>query len=431
MNDLDTEFVEELQDWSTVNSRDESLPRREGKFFDLDGSETQMDRLQQARAHMYLALLCIRGHHAKQLMVAVWFPARQKALVPHAKGSFFKDIGVAHTYKIKPKFQGMWLSPLEAVYLVERGSLVMYLADTEFESFLESPDLTYDYMRLRKLPLSHFYSLALGADLDLVDQYETYALLKRLGYLILERPRALTIEPLQTAKTNSKAYHILFWSSLIRSVTSLAKNLLQGFYGLLYNGSTHFFTYTQVYRSLRLFPSYRPSQEVPSLDQRYRIIFDVWKPTPSFSKKNPKLPDFQVVVVNSERIPFPSVSVMKALWSQVKTEISPTSQEKPEKRKPAKFLSKKEERLKKKSERDLKLNPEIRKRNEYISTKDKLLKNGSSGTKVVLAVVDTGVINFSVFNETDFSLSAPAAVETLNELENRPDHGIVWNEKVK
>lgn len=430
MADLENELIEELKDWSTVNSRDESLPKREGKFFDLDGSEVQMDRLEHARAQMYLALLSIRGHHIKQLMVAVWFRGRRKALVPHAKGSFFKDIGVAHTYKSKLKIQGMWLSPLEAVYLVERGSLVMYLADAEFELFLETPDSNYDYSRLFKLPLSHLYSLALGADVDLVDQYETYALLKRLGYLILERPNKEVSQLPDAANFKSLVSSRLFWSGLILNIALFVKDLLRGIHNLLYHGNTHFFTYTEVYRSLRLIPSSDRSREVPVLDPRYRIMFDVWKPSPTFSKKTPTVPDFQVGVINTERVPFPSISVIKALWGQVKTYSSTVSTTKLGKVKPGKFVSKKDERLKKKSERESKLSPEIRKRNEYLTTKDKMFKSGSSGTKVVLAIVDTGVINFSIFNETDFSLSAPSSIEVLNRLETREDHGIIWNEKI-
>lgn len=432
----DTLAEDDVQDWSALNAgvlkiADEALPKREGKFFDQDGSNTQMERLSDARNQMYFALLHIRGHHVKLTLRAVWCPSRMMALVPHAKGSFFKDVGVAHTYKRKKKAQGMWLSPFEVVYLVERGSLVVYLGDDSVETFLENEDLALDYEPLKKLPLSHLYALALALDLDLVDQYETYALLKRLGYLILERKVEVKHEVVPTAKPKAS-----LWERIYLSLTLTATLLFSRLYSALYFGRVHFFSFTLVYQLLRLISTYTPGPQemsmLPPLDHRYRIMFDVWKPSPGFSKKNPPVPDFQVSVVNVSRVPFPSISVIKAMWGQVKrrpTNVD-TSKSSIKPKQSSKFVSKRDERLKRKAERDSKLDPAIRSRNDYLAKKEKLLKGGSTGTQVVLAAVDTGVINFSIFNETEFSLKSDATIAHLNCLESRADHGIVWNEKV-
>ena len=111
-----------------------------------------------------------------------------------------------------------------------------------------------------------------------------------------------------------------------------------------------------------------------------------------------------------------------------------TTNETPRKIKPksqSKFVSKKEQRQQKHAERQSNLNPSVRKRNEYLSLKDKMLKSGTTGTKVVLAVIATGIINLSIFSETEFALTSPCSVEKLNDLEERSSHGIVWNEKVE
>ncbi|RKP33022.1 hypothetical protein METBISCDRAFT_29283 [Metschnikowia bicuspidata] len=426
-------FLDEVPDWSTINqpalkTSDKTLPKREGKFADADGSKTQQERLQESRIQMYLALLHIRGHHVRLLMIAVWCPSQKRALVPHAKGSFFRDIGAAYTYQRKKKLQGMWLSPMEAVYLTERGSIVMYLADSAFERFMKSSETDFDYDLLRRLPLSHLYSLAVGSDPDLVDRYHTYALLKRLGYLIIERTESAVQIPRKSEP--KEPLWRRFWMCLV----SLATNLARTIYSAVYFGRTHHFNYTLVYQSLRLVQSHTPSQErldeCPA-DPRYRISFDVWKPSSAFSKKNPPVPDFQVGVVNVARVPFPSLSVIKGLWRQMKTT---TTNETPRKTKPksqSKFVSKKEQRQQKHAERQSNLNPSVRKRNEYLSLKDKMLKSGTTGTKVVLAVVDTGIINLSIFSETEFALTSPCSVEKLNDLEERSSHGIVWEEKVE
>lgn len=432
---------DEIQDWSALNKEqglgtiDKSLPKREGKYFDFDGSTTQQKSLQESKVQMYLALLHIRSHHVKHVMAGVWFQSRQLALVPHAKGSFFKDIGHAHTYKMKQKFQGMWLSPLETVYLVERGSLVMYLANSNFENFVENDKTEFDYDELPRLLLSHIYSLALSLDLDLVDKYETYALLKRLGYLILarqEHEQKSQISVSHPVKIEPKS----IWEALLKKLRWAAAEIASSIRSVIYSGRLHFLDYTLVFQSLKLISAHRPEtrfRQTPALDPRYSIAFDVWKPFPTFSKKNPPRPDFQVGVVNVARVPFPSISVIKALWSQLIRDEPELGKSKNTGGKPktqSKFVSKKEKRQKMESERDLKLSSNVRKRNDYLVHKDKLLKNGSSGVSIVLAVVDSGVINFSIFFETEFALSCSRHVLELELLEHRQDHGIVWNEKL-
>lgn len=452
--DQDHLLEDEVQDWTAINgpclkTKDETLPKREGKFFDQDGSKTQQQRIEESREQMYLALLHVRGHHVKQLLVGVWLNSRKKALIPHAKGSFFKDIGIAHTYARKKKLQGMWLSPLEAVYLVERGSLIMYFADESFNDFVESEASDFDYSTLKQLPLSHLYGLAIGSNVDLVDKYETYALLKRLGYLIMERPssnqdcdnsgpnnvqqktntnndkdRGTGSEVLNTGKK---------LACTVLSACQLLFSVVQTFFLLT---PKHFFNYTQIYRLLRLIPTYKPSSirdRQSDTNDKYGIRFDVWKPSPTFSKKNPPTPDYHVSVLNVNKVPPPSISVLKSLWAQncVAEKHTPTEQKNKTDRKPqSKFVSKKDQRLLRKQERDSKLNANVRKRNDYLAKKDKLLKSGSTGNKIVFAVVDCGVINFSIFNETEFALEAPATVLELDQLEPRPSHGIVWNERV-
>lgn len=451
--DPDSLFEDEVQDWSTINrnplfkTSDESLPKREGKFFDQDGSKTQQERLEDSRHQMYLALLHIRGHHVKQLMVGVWIPSKNMAIVPHAKGSFFKDIGVAHVYTLKKKLQGMWLSPLEAVYLVERGSLLMYLSNEKFENFIADANPDFNYDSLPKLPLSHLYTLAFSGSPDLVDKYETYALLKRLGYLILEAKPDLINEnekgenSFKKSEKNERTY--FHWQRLLSNFISTVSTLIKNLHSALYFGTWNFQNYTLVYHLLQIIPTHKSKHLDGALaDSRYTIAFDVWKPCPTFSKKTPPIPDYQVGIVNVAHVPFPSISILKAFWGRVRLRedqfraaqsktISTKSTKPVLKKSTPKFVSKKEERLKKKLERESKLDPKIRKRNEYLSKKDKLLKAGTEGTKVVLAVIDTGVINFSTFNETDFTLSSELVMKDLNELEERTNHGIIWNEEIK
>lgn len=447
------ENIEEaLQDWGSINrqtesvllsqdtfrNNDESLPKRSGKFFDRDGSEVQKLKLDDARDQMYLALRHIRGHHAKQLLVGVWVQSKKKAFIPHAKGSFFKDMGMPHAYKLKKKIQGLWLSEIEAVYLVERGSLVMYLSNDQFLGFIEDDNLLFDYETLTHLTLAHLYALAFNMEPDLLDKYQVFSLLKRLGYSVMEcrdyRSQDDVCDlPQETGKENT-------WSFINRvrfGILNLGTTTRKLCMPLLQNRN-HFFDFTLVFQSLRLAPFCIPAEasKPPHIvDPRYRIVFNVWKPTASFSKRNPPRPDFNVGVLNTSKVPFPDIFSIRSSWDQPFFELKnkthegdkkPVVNHKAKKNLP---MSKKELSLKRKAERDSKLNPIIRNRNNYLRARDMLFKRGSTGRSTVFAIIDNGIVNFTTFNETDFTLSS--CTDDLNKLESRKDHGIVWNEKLE
>ena len=448
---LGEENAEELlQDWGSLNGavnatalhqissrrNDESLPKRSEKFFDKDGSSVQELSLNSAQEQMYLALLHVRGHHSKQLLVGVWIESRNKAFVPHAKGSFFKDMGVSHAYPRKEKLQGMWLNKVESVYLVERGSLVMFLANVEFMKFMENDAMLFDYDCLTHMTLAHLYSTAFSGDERSSDNYKVFALLKRLGYMVMEcrdcdaqcsEPQF----PFEIGKKISVSTSALCKPYVV-SFGTICRKLCTSFLG----HRRHFFDFTLVFQSIAIEtmqPSDTKLTEPPyPVDPSYRIVYKAWKPTPHFSKKTPPPADFYLGVLNTSKTGIPSLASIQISWEQAyKMDLALASKKNQEKgnlnKKVAQGL-KKEAKLKARLEREAKLDPRLRNRNHYLRERDQMLKSGSTKTSVVYAIIDDGIVNFAAFNETDFKLRSSGI---LDELEMRESHGIIWNEKLE
>lgn len=439
----DEDNIEEaLPDWSLINGKsknlkhDEQLPKRSEKYFDHDGSHTQVSDLTRARNQMYDALLCVRGHLLRQNLVAVWIPERKMALIPHAKGGFFKDIGIAHSFRKKKKIQGMWLNPIETVYLTERGSLSTYLSSSEFLRYVENEETDFDYNSLQQLLMSHLYALAFGGDPDLVNKYQVYALLKRLGYIILDFTQYTSqLDQWQEIQKKQPQATLL---SRVQSWLCLLGFFSRSLHKSFHYRHTHYFNYTQVFTSLRLIPSYTAFETLNAPappDPQYLLQFNVWKPTPSFSKKLPPLPDFQVAIADIAKASFPSLGAIQSMWNQLNFSFDrPMKQEPkevPGKKKKAMPPTKRELKLEKRKAREQKLDPRLVERNNYLKLRDSKLRSGTTGRSVVLATIDNGIITFNSLNETEFSLTSPYCTADLNAITEKYLHGIVWNEPIK
>lgn len=437
LTQMTEELAEELPDWGGLNKRfaslnlaDETIPKRSEKDFDIDHTGVQSSALAEARKQMFNALDHIRGHHEKQTLVGVWMHPIKQCLVPHAKGNFFRDMGNSQPFPNKPRLQGCWLLAIETVYLVERGSLILYLPSSEFETFLASDELVYDYSNLKQISLSHLYSLAFENSPDMHDKYQVYALLKRLGYLI--RPYQLSKWPDLFDCQNNEQSLLAFFQ---RSITSVgywfrSRTSREGIRSL------HFLSYTDMFSQLQYISARLDFDDVETSkkDPKYVLHFDVWKPTGNFSKKTATSPDYQVCVVNTLEKGFPSFVDITSLWqiSRMKyTSALPAKDTKPAKTKKGVSGSKKEMRAEKAAERRRKMDPETLAKQEYNRIRDQKLKNGSSGRSIIIAAIDGGIINFSSLRETDFHLRSEISNGDLNILRPQIMHGIVHQEDLK
>lgn len=486
------DIEDDVQDWKLLTKMaGASIPKRGEKDELPDGTDFQTMQLQESKKAMYDAIDCsIRGHHLKQLLVCMWVPWEKRAIVLHAKGNYWKDAG-------KPIGKNlMILTPIECLYLVERGSMIAYLLEEQYrDEFTPQTYHTFDYSGCEAIDLAYLYALCFDSTGYTVDQYQIYSYLKRHGYLVrdfqdLDRnQRERLIEHEEKEKVaRDEVNHVKsvqsFWSNFIHKSSLIVRALGILAYpatSALHFATKHYFSYYSVFRSLLLIKPYRKydslrislnegkerderdgrderegrneregrderegryeskgrdgegryeskeRDEIKDKDNDLTLTFNVWKPLPSFSKKSPLVPDFQVCVTNTDKNKFPKLLQIQKLLNRINHEFPWEKNEEKTKvikqRKEAPTgPSKKEIRMKKAMERHAKLDLKTQRRNTYLSKRDAIWRNGAR--TVVFALCNNGVINFINISEGTFAIEN----QELNDLIQR-DHSIVWMEK--
>lgn len=429
--------LEEVQDWKLLGLNQDVIPKRGEKDFEPDGTQVQSSLLDDSRNAMYLALSVNRGHTIKQLLNAVWYPNRQRAYVPHLKGPYFKDIGEPVLGSKKRVNQAAWLSPIETMYLCERGTLRVYLHNEKYEQYIRESELVEDEQvkefaydeHLISVSLSHLYGLAFSSDPTLIEKYQVYAYLKRLGYLIL--PFKDSSEEQRREYENLTASSPSTTTTIFSFITNTFRYFQRQTVSSYLLPLKHYFDYLLIFRAIRLIPSYSTYDSLkypPSEPKKLTPSFDVWKPTPQFSKKSPPSPDFQIVIMDTNESSFPSLPQIQHLFnsSRHKFSASPVPLQNTKKTS-SNFPTKREMKAKKIKERQLKLDPLVQKRIEYGNLRDKKYKFGASGRCFVIALIDNGVFNFINLSEGDFALEnfGTQELQNLSTTQNT-NHGIVW-----
>lgn len=181
----------------------------------------------------------------------------------------------------------------------------------------------------------------------------------------------------------------------------------------------HYLNYPSIYKSLQLIPANVKDSSSQSSASLNKLTFDIWKPTPRFSKKNPPPPDFQIMIINTTKSKFPDLKTIKSIWSEVNYNPTPIARPKFAK-KNTMAPSKRDVRLKRQQERQLKLDQLIQLKNKYLKLRDEKYKFGFRS--FVIAIIDDGIMNFVNISEGDFTLKA---CNKLDELIPR-DHGLVY-----
>lgn len=421
---LDAGYVleEELPDWETMAVGVEALRRGE-KDFEPEHSVDQSSKLERARNAMYKAISEPRGHSLKQRLFAVYVEGEgdgARVFVPHPRGNYFKDMGKSKNYAGVQG--GVVLSSWETLYLVERGSMVCYYGNVKYQRYLDTKSTekeAFDYDSLTILSLQHLQNLLCTTPM-VIEKYQTYSYLKRLGYLILEyqswdKYRQIRREEIQN----------------FNFVQFLKNNLLNKS-PKIYDPRKHYFSYTSVFQSLIFINHYSRFDSLSGsfLSAKYHIDFCCWKPTPKFSKKDPPLPDFHISVVNINKTPFPTLADIQALHNQVnylpekeELEVGP-----PKKTSNKNFISKREVRQKKHQERLSKLDVKEQKKKKFEQLRDKSFKFGA-GRQVVVAAIYEGVLSFINLVEGDFSLAQPKKYPNMYKLNpSRVPYGLVWTD---
>ncbi|EMG46055.1 sen54 Probable tRNA-splicing endonuclease subunit sen54 [Candida maltosa Xu316] len=394
------DIEDEIQDWKFLNKS--TIPKRGEKEFEPDGTTVQTTALEESQKAMFDALSNVRGHHVKNKLIGVWMD--DYCLVPKIRGNHFKDIG--KPMNIGKRIQGMKLNNVETIYLAERGSLVVYLGSDEYIQWLDDQEDEFDIeTKLHALDLEFLYGLVNVP----MAKYQAYAYLKRHGYMLQEREVIEKEVDITKTQTPSSASSFLLWP---REWGILAYPTFHS----LHFKTKHYFNYTDIYKGLKL-----DTQEVdytpPS--KPIHITYNVWKPSPSFSKKNPPPPDFQLCIIdtskNTEFLTLPQIQMLHS-------ELVPT-QVIPSRKKDPKNESKKDIRAKKYAEKQMKLEDSVRLRNEYYRVRDDTFKNGEN--PVVVAVVNNGIMSFITLSQGQFTNIQHN--KRLNEIYPNKLHSIIYN----
>lgn len=292
---VESDIVEEdeiSQDWEQVAKLQNSsaiIPKRGEKDYEPDGTDIQELQLYKARKAMFDTLNnSVRGSVTKSQVEAIYKPETHEALVLNPKGSFLQTMGRVD----KDGF--FWLTFNEFLYLSERGTITPQWEvkedDKEFRLPLSIEDL-YSFFRSQTE----------------MDNFATYAYLKRLGFIVSEKKEGLTFFnekpksfiPLRSVFTKLTSVFILQKNSLFNRLIYSKWNFSINRYRKtadIYQSLNSLISYASVPKSIRELEDERLNSIKGKSD--FKIMFNVWKPHPGFKKKVPTLPDFQVATYN-------------------------------------------------------------------------------------------------------------------------------------
>ncbi|KAE9399107.1 hypothetical protein BT96DRAFT_957369 [Gymnopus androsaceus JB14] len=325
---------DEGPDWTKLipNAARPIIPKRGEKEFEpkQGGSGLQQHILQRSRNAMFDALQATRTISNKGISYGTWHPSLARVSVTISRGTAMNTIGHSApretampngTLKIQKRLE---LLPEEAIYLIERGSLMCwkestidYPMDGIFESVTGSP-----------MTVQQAYTEMIGTEDLTIDRYQVYAYLKRLGYTVTRTkpptPFYPTAAPYPPPKSSSSSSS----TPIMQRIRSLFSSWISKLFskpfdwwkplrisGWLWKEKNHSF----MFRSLRFIPSGHkvpiytpPDLKLPS--SPYEPFFNLYKPPTPFRKSAPPPPDYQMVVVNARTTPMPSLRELTAIY---------------------------------------------------------------------------------------------------------------------
>lgn len=337
-----------------------STIRKGEKDFESHGTKAQADALEQSRQAMETVLSFTRTHKGNSWARGWYFPDRwehaedvvdfpdnptKTAIVAaerremHAKdrvvavvGGDFNTAGrvIKSQGKQTPGWDGVWLLPEEALFLIERGSLDLWwptkpmsevfpVGEEHGEDGSVAPDAEEEDEYELGLPLSlqAAYSLLIGNEGERgkvsLRHFQVYANLSRVGYHVLRvpPPPAPEAEALIVTSQQTPLWQRLF------SLFFSERRVKRPAYGPLVQPGLHR-TYASIYKQLEVIPRHKPSTQPASTippQGPFHIFYHVWKAgVTGWSKaKPPGPPDLYIAVVDAQDTSVPTCEEITAL----------------------------------------------------------------------------------------------------------------------
>lgn len=318
--------------------------RRGEKDFESHGTRLQENALETSRTAMHDVLSYTRTRTPDNFMTGWYFPEhwaqetsegekpeglwrRDRVVVLEAeKGQMTKSMGrvLRGAPKNVPGWDKAWLLPEEALYLVERGDLMLRWPRGPIEDIFPPPEEVDgvkrevargeygDYELGLPLSLQAAYSLFIGNEGDrgkvTLEKFQVYSQLRRTGYLVSRASPLFDPPPPSDTQT---LWQRLF--SLISSPKSDTPKIHPPMGPLVKPGLYR--SYESVYHQLSLIPRHKPTPtpNTPAPEGPFTVTYHVFKSRPGFTKTNLPLPDFRIAVVNARTTDVPDLAEMEAL----------------------------------------------------------------------------------------------------------------------
>ncbi|WWC66859.1 uncharacterized protein I206_100766 [Kwoniella pini CBS 10737] len=359
------------------------IPRRGEKDFEPLNETVNLQEmmLQKSREALFGALVGVRGGHSKAISHAIITPSNPypKVLIIH--GHLFDTIGMVVKYPSTPQQQAkgkgktysqIELLPEEALYLLERGTLQIWLSrdftvEEADEGFGEWCEEEYGVKGAIEMSVMEGFATFIGREGLTWEKYQAYAYMKRLGYTIHRTRRFIPDHflsdpsPSHTTVDMNALYPGMkpfqtWWLNIPGWISKLFKLASRKLYNLIgrinniglgdkrfkgtllegWNGNS----YKSIFQHLRIIPQGHsqppPSRSLPiqiENDSKYDILkynpylpfFHIWKPSATFTKRNWDKgseiglkecpPSYWAGVVESRNIPIPTIQQLDEVFN--------------------------------------------------------------------------------------------------------------------
>lgn len=299
-------------------------------------------------------------------------------------------------------------------YIVRRSK---YFNDNQIEESVKKPETfrkanDFTFTPIFKNPLSFFHSnSALNPSSILSD-------IQLLFKDIFQQSKQLFSPYVSACKNylNSSPIYLAVSQALNNYYSALSSKVLSTYARITVSRGTNIpRSYGEIFDSLNFIPSNVPpisklekvklrsvSDETQEPLAPYRPVFNVWKPTNNFRKSDPGEPDFVVAVINSKHYRTPTRLELMRLLNAV--DVKGDARYKSNNNRKKKQDDSKDKSTKDDSKNSAQSefsNSEIFNSSEYtVPNKMKMLKYGFR--QVQLAVVDSGIINYTTVTDAPF-----------------------------
>ncbi|OWT40784.1 tRNA-splicing endonuclease subunit Sen54 [Cryptococcus neoformans Bt1] len=358
------------------------IPRRGEKDFEplQETANLQEMMLEKSRQALFNALTGVRGGHNNSISHALLTPKKPFPRVLVVHGHLLDTMGI--TVRTPPpagsKGKGktsLELLPEEALYLLERGSLQIWIGkDPETDEEVEAGvgewcDEEYGVKGAIEMSVMEGFGAFIGREGLTWERYQAYSYLKRLGYNV-QRSRQFIPEyflaapsvqldeqdprlpPFNTWWLNIPKWIVGFFKVLARGVQYVAGKmarvglglrltrdpfkgtLLNGWKGSSYNS---LFSYLRVVpaghnQPLPPRPSAPPSDDIyaPLIHNPYIPFWHIWKPMTLWSKRNwdkgseeglkTQRPDYFAAVIQARITPLPTIHQLEEIYAMLPDE---------------------------------------------------------------------------------------------------------------